>query len=64
MLLIWDEDFAEAITVTGKDAIGVPPSWYGFGTPEDFHDWFYDTFHDDVLQDQLELVERWLGLDE
>lgn len=35
-----------------------------FESAEDFHDWFYATFHEDISQDQLELVERWLGLDE
>lgn len=35
-----------------------------FADAEKFHDWFYDTFVDRITEEQLEFVERWLGLDE
>lgn len=33
-----------------------------FDDAEAFHDWFYDTFGDRITEEQLEFVERWLGL--
>lgn len=35
-----------------------------FESAEELHDWFYATFHDVCSVEDLELVERWLGLDE
>lgn len=68
-LLIWDGEYAGKFegTKEGEEVL----LWDGaegalFVDAEEFHDWFYDTFvpSGHAALEDLELVERWLGLDE
>lgn len=66
-LMILDEEWPTMhvhLDEWGDVSILTDDAFAMFDSAEAFHDWFYDTFGDRITQEQLELVERWLGLNE